>query len=95
MTSGRDDGAVTDAAPVPIRVSDGTAGDLPGADGEQFDAVVRLGLLCSVPDCPGGAGLNSAASCGPAASCVSTSTYAAATLSSPATSGPPTSSGRA
>ena len=39
------------AAPVPIRVSDGTAGDLPGADGE-FNAVVVSGLLCSVPDAP-------------------------------------------
>ena len=37
------------AAPVPIRVTDGTAGDLPVADGE-FDAVVVSGLLCSVPD---------------------------------------------
>jgi ubiquinone/menaquinone biosynthesis C-methylase UbiE len=39
------------AAPVPIRVTDGTAGDLPAADGE-FDAVVVSGLLCSVPDAP-------------------------------------------
>ena len=39
------------AAPVPIRVTDGTAGDLPAADGE-FDAVVVSGLLCSVPDVP-------------------------------------------
>ena len=37
------------AAPVPIRVTDGTAGDLPAADGE-FDAVVVSGLLCSVTD---------------------------------------------
>src|SRR5580698_616864 len=37
------------AAPVPIRVVDGTAADLPAADGE-FDAVVVSGLLCSVPD---------------------------------------------
>src|SRR5712691_3751358 len=36
-------------APVPIRVTDGTAGDLPAADGE-FDAVVVSGLLCSVTD---------------------------------------------
>jgi ubiquinone/menaquinone biosynthesis C-methylase UbiE len=36
------------AAPVPIRVVDGTAADLPAADGE-FDAVVVSGLLCSVP----------------------------------------------
>jgi SAM-dependent methyltransferase len=33
---------------VPIRVVDGTAADLPAADGE-FDAVVVSGLLCSVP----------------------------------------------
>ena len=39
------------AAPVPVRVTDGTAGDLPAADGE-FDAVVVSGLLCSVPDVP-------------------------------------------
>ena len=39
------------AASVPIRVTDGTAGDLPAADGE-FDAVVVSGLLCSVPDAP-------------------------------------------
>jgi SAM-dependent methyltransferase len=39
------------AAPVPVRVADGTAGDLPAADGE-FDAVVVSGLLCSVPDAP-------------------------------------------
>ena len=31
------------AAPVPVRVADGTAGDLPAADGE-FDAVVVSGL---------------------------------------------------
>jgi SAM-dependent methyltransferase len=37
------------AAPIPVRVTDGTAGDLPAADGE-FDAVVVSGLLCSVPD---------------------------------------------
>jgi SAM-dependent methyltransferase len=37
------------AAPVPVRVVDGTAGDLPAADGE-FDAVVVSGLLCSVTD---------------------------------------------
>ena len=37
------------AALIPIRVTDGTAGDLPGADGD-FDAVVVSGLLCSVPD---------------------------------------------
>jgi ubiquinone/menaquinone biosynthesis C-methylase UbiE len=39
------------AAAVPIRVTDGTAEDLPAADGE-FDAVVVSGLLCSVPDTP-------------------------------------------
>ena len=37
------------AAPIPVRVADGTAGNLPAADGE-FDAVVVSGLLCSVPD---------------------------------------------
>src|SRR5689334_7617438 len=39
------------AASVPIRLIDGTAGDLPAADGE-FDAVVVSGLQCSVPDVP-------------------------------------------
>ena len=39
------------SASVPIRVTDGTARDLPAADGE-FDAVVVSGLLCSVPDAP-------------------------------------------
>src|SRR6185437_5641973 len=39
------------AASVPIRVTDGTARDLPAADGE-FDAVVVSGLLCSIPDAP-------------------------------------------
>ena len=39
------------AAPVAIRVVDGTAADLPAADGE-FDAVVVSGLLCSVSDVP-------------------------------------------
>ena len=43
------DRAAEAAAAVPIRVTDGTAGDLPAADGE-FDAVVVSGLLCSVPD---------------------------------------------
>jgi SAM-dependent methyltransferase len=83
----------TPAAPVPVRVTDGTAGDLPAADGE-FDAVVVSGLLCSVPMSrqrwP-----NSAGSCGPAASCASMSTYAAGTRSSPGTNGSPTLSGRA
>jgi ubiquinone/menaquinone biosynthesis C-methylase UbiE len=37
------------AAPVPIRVCDGTASELPAADG-SFDAVVVSGLLCSVAD---------------------------------------------
>jgi len=37
------------AAPVPIRVADGTADGLPAADG-SFDAVVVSGLLCSVAD---------------------------------------------
>ena len=39
------------AAPVPVRVTDGTAAELPAADGE-FDAVVVSGLLCSVADVP-------------------------------------------
>jgi ubiquinone/menaquinone biosynthesis C-methylase UbiE len=38
-------------APVPIRVADGTADELPAADG-SFDAVVISGLLCSVADVP-------------------------------------------
>jgi ubiquinone/menaquinone biosynthesis C-methylase UbiE len=38
-------------APVPIRVADGTADELPAADG-SFDAVVVSGLLCSVGDVP-------------------------------------------
>lgn len=37
------------AAPVPIRVVDGTAAELPAADGE-FDAVVISGVLCSVTE---------------------------------------------
>jgi len=37
------------AAPVPIRVADGTADELPAEDG-SFDAVVVSGLLCSVAD---------------------------------------------
>src|SRR5690242_15087511 len=45
----RDRAARAAAAAVPIRVTDGTAEDLPAADGE-FDAVVVSGLLCSVPD---------------------------------------------
>ncbi len=39
------------AAPVPVRVADGIAAELPAADGE-FDAVVISGLLCSVADVP-------------------------------------------
>ena len=39
------------AASVPVRVADGTAAELPAADGE-FDAVVISGLLCSVSDVP-------------------------------------------
>jgi ubiquinone/menaquinone biosynthesis C-methylase UbiE len=39
------------AAPVPVRVADGAAAELPAADGE-FDAVVTSGLLCSVSDVP-------------------------------------------
>lgn len=39
------------AGPVPIRVTDGTAEDLPATDGE-FDAVVVSGVLCSVTDAP-------------------------------------------
>ena len=39
------------AAPVPIRIADGTADELPAADG-SFDAVVVSGLLCSVADVP-------------------------------------------
>ena len=40
------------AAPVPIRVADGTADQVPAAD-SSFDAVVTCALLCSVPDVPG------------------------------------------
>lgn len=39
------------AAPVPVRVANGTAAELPAADGE-FDAVAISGLLCSVADVP-------------------------------------------
>jgi ubiquinone/menaquinone biosynthesis C-methylase UbiE len=39
------------AAAVPVRVTGGTAAELPAADGE-FDAVVISGLLCSVSDVP-------------------------------------------
>ena len=38
-------------APVPIRVADGTADELPAADG-SVDAVVVSGLLCSVANVP-------------------------------------------
>jgi len=41
--------AAAATAPVPIRVADGTADELPAADG-SFDAVVVSGLLCSVAD---------------------------------------------
>jgi ubiquinone/menaquinone biosynthesis C-methylase UbiE len=37
------------SAPVPTRVVEGTADELPAEDGE-FDAVVVAGVLCSVPD---------------------------------------------
>ena len=43
--------AAASGAPVPVRVADGTAADLPAADGE-FDAIVVSGLLCSVRDVP-------------------------------------------
>jgi len=43
--------AAAAAAPVPVRVVDGTAAELPAADGE-FDAVVISGVLCSVADVP-------------------------------------------
>jgi ubiquinone/menaquinone biosynthesis C-methylase UbiE len=39
------------AAPVPVRVADGTAAELPAAAAE-FDAVVVSGVLCSVADVP-------------------------------------------
>ena len=39
------------AAPVPIRVVDGTADQLPAGDA-SFDAVVISGVLCSVADVP-------------------------------------------
>jgi ubiquinone/menaquinone biosynthesis C-methylase UbiE len=39
------------AAQVPVRVSDGTASELPAADAE-FDAIVVCGLLCSIADVP-------------------------------------------
>jgi SAM-dependent methyltransferase len=39
------------AAPVPVLVADGTAAELPAADG-AFDAIVVSGLLCSVADVP-------------------------------------------
>jgi ubiquinone/menaquinone biosynthesis C-methylase UbiE len=38
-------------APVPVRVADGTAAQLPASDAE-FDAVVVSGVLCSVDDVP-------------------------------------------
>jgi ubiquinone/menaquinone biosynthesis C-methylase UbiE len=39
------------AAAVPVKVTDGTAAELPAAAGE-FDAVVISGVLCSVADVP-------------------------------------------
>jgi ubiquinone/menaquinone biosynthesis C-methylase UbiE len=44
-------GEAAEAAPVPISIADGTADELPAADG-SFDAVVVSGLLCSVADVP-------------------------------------------
>ena len=44
-------GEAAGAAPVPVRVVEGTAAELPAADGE-FGAVVISGLLCSVRDVP-------------------------------------------
>jgi ubiquinone/menaquinone biosynthesis C-methylase UbiE len=43
--------AAAAAAPVAIRVTDGTAAELPAADAE-FDALVVSGVLCSVADVP-------------------------------------------
>jgi len=40
------------AAPVPVRVTDGTATELPAGD-DEFDAIAISGLLCSVADVPG------------------------------------------
>jgi ubiquinone/menaquinone biosynthesis C-methylase UbiE len=42
-------GTAAGSAPVPVRVVNGTAAELPAADAE-FDAVVVSGLLCSVRD---------------------------------------------
>jgi ubiquinone/menaquinone biosynthesis C-methylase UbiE len=42
--------AATDA-PVPVKVAEGTAAELPAADAE-FDAIVISGVLCSVTDVP-------------------------------------------
>lgn len=44
-------GRAAAAAPVPVRVVDGSAAELPAADAE-FDAVVVSGVLCSVADVP-------------------------------------------
>ena len=44
-------GEAAGAAPVPVRVVEGTAAGLPAANGE-FEAVVISGLLCSVRDVP-------------------------------------------
>jgi SAM-dependent methyltransferase len=38
-------------APVPVRVADGTAAELPAGD-DEFDAVVVSGVLCSLADVP-------------------------------------------
>ena len=80
------------AAPVPIRVADGSADELPAPDG-SFDAVVVSGLLCSVAD-PSGRSPSSTGCCGRAVGCDSTSTSAAGTSCSLGTSGAPTWSGR-
>ena len=80
------------AAPVPVRVADGTAAELPAADGE-FDAIVVSGLLCSVADVPA-ALAEFSRSCGRAASCASMSTCAAGTPCSPGSSRRRTCSGR-
>jgi SAM-dependent methyltransferase len=43
------------AVPLPVRVTEGTAAELPAAAGE-FDAVVVSGVLCSVADVPAALG---------------------------------------
>jgi Methyltransferase domain len=74
------------AAPVPVRVADGTAAELPAADGE-FDAVVISGPLCSVSDVPPRSP-SSPGSYGQVASCAVMSMYAARTPCSPGSSKP-------